>query len=188
MSNLNNDNLDNNQAVQALLELRRAQKNSFGNYYKAIESEIQKIKQSAQINYQSLSDDSYLQRAVWFFPPVVSQSVFLIFWLATLFCFYKIFKFRKLTYKYLMIFILTGLVGAFLIFSFKQRKLNLAIVKHDTQLRLGPDINHISRRKLKKLEEVEMASKVGDWYKVEADSIIGWVQNTDLELVNNNEF
>lgn len=179
--------MNKDETVQALLELRQAQKTSFGSSYKSIESEIQKIKQSAQINYQSQSENGYMKWAAWYFPPIAVQTIFLILWLATLIYFYKIFKLRKFNYKYLFIFVLTILLASFLIFTYKERKLDFAIIKHDTQLKLCPDRNYISRKNLKVLDEVEIINKVGDWYKVKADSIIGWIENTDLELVNNNE-
>lgn len=165
-SNNTNNNIDNNPAIQALSELRRAQQTSFGSSYKAIESEIENIKKSAQINYTSLSDGSYLKSAAWYFPPVAIQAGFLAFWILSLVCFYKIFKLKKIKIKYLFIFFLTTLVGVFLLFDLNQRKLNFAVIKRDTQLKLGPDKQHISRKDLKILDEVKVIDRVGTGIKL----------------------
>lgn len=178
----------NKQEVLAakLLELRRLQKYSFGNYYKSIEDEIYKIKHDASIDYQTKTDHNYIKWAAWYTPLIVTQTIFLIFWLATLFCLYKIFR-AKFLYKYLWVFFLTSLTGWFLFISYKERNLNLAVVKSDTQLRLGPSDRYMTRKNLKAVDEVIISNKEGSWYKVSTDSIMGWVHENDLELVNNNE-
>ena len=172
--------------LENLTKLYKLRKKSFGKYYSEIEAEINKIKLTENIS--SLKHDkSYLNWLVWQTPPVLIQSLFLIFWLLSLYCIYKIYSSHKILSKYIFTFFISFILGLFLFYSNNIRNKKIAILKEQTNLKLGPSKEHIDRAVLPKFKDIEILSSnnnMGGWYKIKADSIIGWLSKDDVELID----
>lgn len=169
--------------LENLTRLYKLRKNSFGKYYSEIQANIDKISLSENKDLKK-NDKNNLDWLIWQTPHLAIQILFLVLWSLSLYFFYKIYNLKKILKTYVFIFFLTLILGILLIFSNNKRYKKVAILKQESAIKVGPSSDYTNITFVPKFSYLEILSKKEGWYKIRADSIIGWLPKDDLEIID----
>lgn len=162
------------QPVEALVYWRKAQRGCDFSHYEELQKNIDGI--YGQMGKQSprSTGRKFVDKVVGRFSALWYQVAFLLFWALLLVLLWWKKRYRKGVF--FLVLPITMLLGAIVIEKYRSHNMTCAlVVQPSAPLFAGPDAHYQQVGAIALADEVHVVDARGDWCKVEAGGLAGWI-------------